>query len=172
MSLLGNQFVLLLLSFIAGLITGILVTSLWMDKEKRKPYVEHVENDQLPGNVKLPPVSPRGIGEYNAQPNEMGEIHSTVSMILPAQPTEPSKGEMKVNEVKPPSSIVTQIDVHLQELLAVSSYSNLGIRLAEGPQHNVIVWIGLTRYDGIDAVTDPHVRALIHSAVDRWEQHI
>jgi hypothetical protein len=70
----------------------------------------------------------------------------------------------------PAKSIVAQIDEVLQEMLAESNLANSAIRLAEEPRHGVIVWVGLQRHEGIDAVPDEAVRAVIRSAVKEWER--
>lgn len=70
----------------------------------------------------------------------------------------------------PAKSIVAQIDEVLQEMLAESKLANSAIRLAEEPRHGVIVWVGLQRHEGIDAVPDEAVRSVIRSAVKEWER--
>lgn len=72
--------------------------------------------------------------------------------------------------ITPPKSIVGQIDEVLQEMLAGSNLANSAIRLVEEPRHGVIVWVGLKRYEGIDAVPDEPVRAMIRAAVKEWER--
>lgn len=73
--------------------------------------------------------------------------------------------------VEPPreGSIVEQIDAILQDLLAQSPYADRRVRLAEEPNHGVVVWVGLERYGSIDEVPDEGIRALIQEAVRRWE---
>ena len=76
-------------------------------------------------------------------------------------------------EVKPDPrsmSIVHQIDAILQEMLQDSDLKSKAIRLDESPAHEVIVWIGVTRYEGIESIPDLEVKSLIKRAVDRWER--
>ena len=76
-------------------------------------------------------------------------------------------------EVKPDPrtlTIVHQIDAILQEMLQDSDLKTKAIRLDENPAHEVIVWVGVTRYEGIDSVPDLEVKSLIKKAVDRWER--
>jgi hypothetical protein len=82
-----------------------------------------------------------------------------------------SPGE-KAAEVKKtaPFSIVTQIDAILQGMLVDSPLKAKGIRLVEDLKGGVTVWVGLQRYPGIDAVTDPEALAIIRAAVAEWER--
>lgn len=67
-------------------------------------------------------------------------------------------------------SIVHQIDAILQEMLQDTDLKIKAIRLDENPAHEVIVWIGVTRYEGIESIPDLEVKSLIKQAVDRWEK--
>ncbi len=67
-------------------------------------------------------------------------------------------------------SIVEQIDLVFQELLAASELAGQPIRLMEDPVQGVVVRIGSEQYSGVDAVPDPKVSALIRKAVMEWEK--
>ncbi len=67
-------------------------------------------------------------------------------------------------------SIVAQIDVILQDMLETSEFKTRAIKLDESPSHEVIVWVGISRYAGIDNIPDPEIKAFIQKAVARWEQ--
>ncbi len=69
----------------------------------------------------------------------------------------------------PANSIVTQIDNILQARLAGTPLAERGIFLTQSPQGGVSVYVGLTRYDGVDAVPDPEVKAAIRAAITEWE---
>ncbi len=71
-------------------------------------------------------------------------------------------------EEKPPS-IVSMIDSVLQTKLAGTPLEDKLIKLEEGPQGEVIVVVGSQRYDGIESVTDPEIKAVIKSAIDEWQ---
>jgi hypothetical protein len=66
-------------------------------------------------------------------------------------------------------SIVSQINTVLQNRLASSPLANHGIRLQESPTGSVHVYIGLNKFDGIDAIPDPQIQAFIRQAVAEWE---
>jgi hypothetical protein len=69
-----------------------------------------------------------------------------------------------------PFSIVTQIDAILQGMVQDSPMKAKGIRLVEDASGGVTVWVGVHRYPGIDAVTDPEALAVIRAAVAEWER--
>jgi hypothetical protein len=71
--------------------------------------------------------------------------------------------------VAPATSIVGQIDSILQARLAGTPLEERGIFLSQSPEGGVSVYIGLTRYNGIDDLPDPEIRAAIRAAISEWE---
>ncbi|MGB8981309.1 MAG: hypothetical protein WCC12_05495 [Anaerolineales bacterium] len=69
----------------------------------------------------------------------------------------------------PANSIVTQIDSILQTHLAGTPLEERGIFLTQSPEGGVAVYIGLTRYNGIDEVPDQEIKAVIRAAITEWE---
>ena len=69
----------------------------------------------------------------------------------------------------PANSIVSQIDSVLQARLDGTSLGARGIFLTESPEGGVIVYVGLTRYNGVDDVPDPEIKAAIRAAISEWE---
>jgi hypothetical protein len=69
----------------------------------------------------------------------------------------------------PANSIVGQIDSVLQARLEGTSLGERGIFLTQSPEGGVIVYVGLTRYNGVDEVPDPEIKAAIRAAISEWE---
>lgn len=124
-------------------------------------------------------VSPLpGSQELNTQPvSQPAERHMKTHNEEPSPiemlklPLRPKKTEG--TEVKPDPrsmSIVAQIDIILQDMLETSEFKTRAIKLDESPMHEVIVWVGVSRYEGIDSIPDPEIKAFIQQAVARWEQ--
>lgn len=70
----------------------------------------------------------------------------------------------------PSASIVAQINDILQSKLIGTPLEKRGVRLQESSNGGVMVFVGLKIYDGIDAVPDPEVQAIIRQAVAEWEK--
>ncbi len=94
----------------------------------------------------------------------------------PPPPAPPQPGASKPATIAqedrpaaPANSIVAQIDTVLQARLAGTPLAERGIFLTQSPQGGVIVYVGLTRYEGIDEVPDPEVKAAIRAAITEWE---
>ncbi len=79
--------------------------------------------------------------------------------------------DLKVMENTRPPSIVTMIDDFLQKRLAASPLANREIHLEEGSLGEVVVFVGKTRYAGVDDVPDPEVQAIIRTAIKDWEKN-
>jgi hypothetical protein len=113
------------------------------------------------------PVSQPPVRIAPARPDPAATIY-----IEPTPAPPPPVVNEKLMDVKKtaPFSIVTQIDAILQGMLHNSPMKTKGIRLVEDPNGGVTVWVGIQRYPGIDAVTDPEALAIIRAAVAEWER--
>ena len=67
------------------------------------------------------------------------------------------------------TSIVSQIDSVLQARLAGTALEERGIFLTQSPEGTVNVYVGLTRYNCVDEVPDPEVKAASRAAISEWE---
>ena len=93
--------------------------------------------------------------------------------VLPGAPAAgqpPAKVDPKAKVE--PKSIVNQIDDILQAELQNTPLAKRGIRLTEEANFGVVVWVGLERFVGIDAVTDVQIRSVIRKAVSMWENQV
>lgn len=70
----------------------------------------------------------------------------------------------------PANSIVSQIDAVLQTRLAGTPLEERGVFLTESPEGGVAVYVGLTRYNGLEEVPDPEIKAAIRAAIAEWEE--
>jgi len=90
----------------------------------------------------------------------------------PASPPSPPKPTIIAPEDRPAApanSIVTQIDAILQARLEGTPLDERGIFITQSAEGGVIVYVGLTRYHGVDEVPDPEVKAAIRGAITEWE---
>jgi hypothetical protein len=77
-----------------------------------------------------------------------------------------------IRKPEPPkgTSIVSMIDEVLQRKLENSPLAGKKIRLEEGSIGEVIVFVGIIRYSGIDAVPDEDIKAIIRAAIAEWDR--
>ena len=90
-------------------------------------------------------------------------------VISPPSAPRPATIAREDRPVAPAGSIVTQIDSVLQSRLAGTPLEDRGIFLAQSPEGGVTVYVGLTKYMGIEDVPDPEVKAAIRAAIAEWE---
>lgn len=88
-----------------------------------------------------------------------------------AKPTAPKPATIAKEDrpSAPANSIVNQIDSILQTRLVGTPLEERGIFLTQSPEGSVIVYVGLTRYNGIDEVPDPEIKAALRAAITEWE---
>jgi len=71
-----------------------------------------------------------------------------------------------------PKTIAGQISLIIEKMLVDSPIKEKGIKLIENSHQGVDVWIGLEKFDGIDAIPYPDVQQLIREAVAQWEREM
>ena len=126
------------------------------------------EYDQRLAKAATPPVSqpPRSL-PLPASPNPASAPLPPIA-IKPAAKTAELIAENK--PAPPPTSIVGQINLVLQEKLAESPLASRGISMSQSAEGGVIVSIGTSQYFGVDEVPDAEVKALIRAAIADWEK--
>lgn len=100
---------------------------------------------------------------------EISPVEATpdLPVIKPVSPVPPVSNA----KVEKPSArtMVGQIDEILQGILPGTIYAGQNIHLSEEFTNGVVVWVGAVKYIGIESVPDPEVKALIKTAVRKWE---
>lgn len=145
-------------------------SSLTGDQRKRLVEMLTLMRPWLEGKPAAPPPPPP------AQPKPAPVVSApqaapSVPVAPPSTATpNPSIIAKEDRPAAPAGSIVSQIDAILQAHLAASPLSNRGIFLAQSPEGGVIVYVGLSKYMGVDEVPDPEVKALIRGAIQEWER--
>jgi hypothetical protein len=88
-----------------------------------------------------------------------------------AQPAAPKPPVLAKEDrpIAPAGSIVSQIDSILQARIAGTPVEDKGVFLAQSSEGGVMVYVGLTKYMGIDDVPDPEIKAAIRAAITEWE---
>jgi len=129
--------------------------------------------------IGTPPSTPPATVEerlnaFGGPPPESQPLPPKPVSPLPQQPAPPPAGRQATiakedRPVAPANSIVGQIDSILQSRLAGTPLEGRGIFLAQSPEGGVAVFVGLTRYNGIDDVPDPEIKTAIRAAISEWE---
>ena len=81
----------------------------------------------------------------------------------------PAASEKDEKSAPPATGIVGQIDSILQMRLAGTPLEGRGIYLSNSPEGGVVVNVGLQKFNGIDEVTDPEIKAVLRAAITEWE---
>ena len=87
----------------------------------------------------------------------------------PPPETRPTTIAKEDRPAAPANSIVSQIDSVLQARLEGTPLGERGIFLTQSAEGGVNVYVGLTRYSGVDEVPDPEIKAAIRAAISEWE---
>jgi hypothetical protein len=117
-----------------------------------------------PSSPGTPSVPMSGVSVENQTPDEpkkrkRGGIMGMVTNAL--------KAEVSTAKL-PPKSIAVQVNEILQAKLKGSPLEERGICLMELPGQDMVVMIGLDKYDSVNAVPDDEIRAVIQLAVNDW----
>ncbi len=175
---------LLLLAFLfvtIGFVGGVFMTLWWVERDKgRQDLKETGEQPDEAQDVPVPVTeNPESSMEFTARADSLmlePEViprakppNSEKRSLFSRKRAQKNKPEEIVIEAGKPTNLVAQIDVVHQDLVTRSHLPTREIHLAEDPLQGVIVWVGVEKFAGIDAVPDAEIRALIRQAVRDWE---
>ena len=149
--------------------------------EQRKRLIEMVTM-MRPWLEGKPATAPTPVTAPPSQPRPAAALsQSAASVPTPPVPqtTSPKKSEAPsapaatiANDDRPAApagSIVNQIDAILQAHLVGSPLAERGVFLTQSPEGGVIVYVGLSKYMGVEDVPDEEVKAAIRAAIKEWE---
>ncbi len=126
------------------------------------------EYEQRLTNAATPPAPQPHLSQpLPASTNQASTPLPPVSFRPATKPTEPA-AEKK--PAPPPTSIVGQINLVLQEKLAGSPLEDRGISMSQSAEGGVIVTVGASQYFGVDEVPDADVKSFVRAAVAEWEK--
>ncbi len=156
---------------------GSRINPIALSPEQRKRLIEilNVMRPWLEGKPAPAPVPPVPDATPSPLLNRIqpapGPVQAAPHPVAPPPPaaSKPATIAKDDRPAVPANSMVAQIDEILQSHLAGTPLAERGIFLAQSPQGSVNVYVGLTRYDGIDDVPDPEVKAAIRAAITEWE---
>ena len=113
-----------------------------------------------------PPPAPMSVADTRQAPVAVPSPPSLTPR--PAAPKERSAAKDD-RPAAPANSIVGQIDAILQERLVGTALEGRGVFLAQSPDGSVNVYVGLTRYAGIEDVPNEEIKTAIRAAISEWE---
>jgi len=141
-------------------------TALTADQRKRLIEMLNTMRPWLEGKpapaVSTPPSAPMPApAPITSPPSKPSSPPPSASLITPKK----KKDEPEV----PPTSIVGQINLILQARIINTPLASRGVSLLESTTGGVNVYVGINRYEGVDAVPDEEIKTAIREAITEWE---
>jgi hypothetical protein len=123
--------------------------------------------------VKVEPVSTPFVGVESSVAANLPPVAPVLDWsVQEALKTEEAEDSPILPVEDRPKTIAGQISLIIEKMLIDSPIKEKGIKLIENDHHGVDVWIGLEKFDGIDAIPYPDVQQLIREAVAQWEREM
>ncbi len=155
-------------------------SSLTTDQRKRLIEVLNAVRPWLEGKPAIPPVPVSPPPPAPAPVADTRQGTSTPVAPAPPQPVTPPpatvskpapKAKKKNDEPEAaPTSIVGQINLILQAQIANTPLAARGLVLMESALGGVNVYVGVSKYEGLDEVPDEEVKTAIRAAIAEWEK--
>jgi len=95
---------------------------------------------------------------------------SSVSQPVPPNLTPAPAPKKDDKPATAPMSMVGQINAILQLRIASTKLAEQGVTMIESPSGGVYVYVGLNKFEGVDAVPDEDIKAAIRAAIAEWER--
>jgi hypothetical protein len=155
--------------------TRVDTTALTADQRRRLIDMLNLMRPWLEGKPVSAPETVSSVHPPSPQPGPAPSPSTPLPQMRTPQPSSqriasrPTTMAPEDRPATPAGSIVGQIDSILQMRLAGTPLEDRGVFLAQSPEGGVMVYIGLTKYNGIDDVPDPEVKAAIRAAIAEWE---
>lgn len=144
--------------------------------EQRKRLIEMLtlirpwlEGKPVPAPVSATPPPPHPLPTPAAPAQAASTPQPAVQPVASRPIAAPKPAEKDEHAAPPATGIVGQIDAILQASLAGTALEGRGIFLSNSPSGGVIVNVGLQKFNGIDEVTDPEIKAALRAAITAWE---
>ncbi len=122
-----------------------------------------------PVAVTPPPTPPAQTPRTQPVPAASAPVRSAPRPTPQPAAAKPAATEKDEKSTPPPTGIVGQIDAILQVRLAGTPLEGRGVYLSNSPEGGVVVNVGLQKFNGIDEVTDPEIKAALRAAITEWE---
>ena len=146
-------------------------TALTGDQRKRLIEMLNLMRPWLEGKPVTAPTTPPPPSVVTPPPAQPRPVPVPPAPLSASQPS-PSRPATIAKEDRPSApagSIVNQIDSILQARIVGTPLEDRGVFLAQSPEGGVMVYVGLTKYAGIEDVPDPEIKAAIRAAISEWE---
>lgn len=137
--------------------------------EQRKRLIEML-NAMRPWLEGRPATPPAPVSTPVPTPAAPSPPQTTAQpQASPSKPPPPAKKKNDEPEAAP-TSIVGQINLILQGQIANTPLAARGLALMESASGGVNVYIGVSKYEGLDDVPDEEAKTAIRAAIAEWEK--
>lgn len=157
---------------------GVRVNTMSMSPEQRKrliemlnvmrPWLEH-KPAHIPTHATPPPPS-KPVSAANTRQGVPVNTAAPAPLPIRAQPAPAAAPRKEEPPAAAPTSMVGQINAILQTRIVNTKFASLGVTMIESPSGGVYVYVGLNKFEGIDAVPDEEIKAVIRAAIAEWEK--
>ncbi len=137
-----------------------------------KPLTVRVDGVEVTGSTITPEQRQRMIGLLTLiRPlleGKPGPVSPAPAPVTP--PARPASVPAAKPEAPAGMSMIEQIDAILQDKIAGTPLAERVIYLTKSPGGGVLVNVGNNRYEGVNEVPDPEIKAALREAITEWER--